>query len=234
MDFDGEGVFDEHLQRQASEPNGDDEAPEVQESEGQQAPRKRRRTAKAGVGERAAAKTCFAGSCNVECVKGKRWCPNHNRMFDAMSYHARKDKETEAFNKVMSNAIEAERAFNRFSEDNPVDGKWARKRFIEWSQFKREHSLAIVQCDRRGAKPFEKNQWLQRGMHKMGWSKQQCLTEWEKHAKDMSVHRDSLGLDGSLRLWIRVVEVKTEDVERTWFGWWLWPVAGPGLLTCGL
>lgn len=156
MDFDGEGVFDEHLQRQASEPNGDDEAPEVQESEGQQAPRKRRRTAKAGVGERAAAKTCFAGSCNVECVKGKRWCPSHNRMFDAMSYHARKDKETEAFNKVMSNAIEAERAFNRFSEDNPVDGKWARKRFIEWSQFKREHSLAIVQCDRRGAKPFEK------------------------------------------------------------------------------
>ena len=68
----------------------------------------------------------------------------------------------------------------------------------------------------------------------MGWSKQQCLTEWEKHAKDTSVHRDSLGLDGSFRLWIRVVEVKTEDVERTWFGWWLWPVAGPGLLTCGL
>ena len=86
----------------------------------------------------------------MECVKGKRWCPNHNRMFDAMSYHARKDKETEAFNQVMANAIEAERAFNRFSEDNPVDGKWARKRFIEWSQFKKEHSLAIVQVDRRG------------------------------------------------------------------------------------
>ena len=197
--------------------------PEEQEpqndSEGQQPdpPRKRRRSTRAG--GQPSTKTCFAGSCNVECVKGKRWCADHNRMFDAMSYHARKDKETEAFNKVMSNAIEAERAFNRFSEDNPIEGKWTRKKFIEWSQFKKEHSLATVQVDRRGAKPFEKNQWLQRGMNKMGWTKQQCLVEWDKHAKDATVDRDSLGLDGSLRLWIKVVEEKIEDVERTDLGW---------------
>eukprot|EP00435_Cladocopium_sp_Y103_P075887 s7_g68.t1 len=191
------------------------------DSEGQQMtasapPWKRRRTTRGGDG--ASAKTCFAGSCNGECVKGKRRCLNHNRIFDAMSYHARKDKETEAFNKVMSNAIQAERAFNRFMEDNPIEGKWTRKRFIEWNQFKKEHSLAIVQVDRRGAKPFEKTQWLQRGMNKMGWTKQQCLVEWDKHAKDASVYRDSLGLDGSLRLWIRVVEEKIEDVERTDLG----------------
>ena len=214
MDFD-DGMLEASADAPAS--NCDDEVPDSEDK--QQAPQKRRRVTRGGFGDRSAAKTCFAGSCSVECVKGKKWCPNHNRMFDAMSYHARKDKkELEAFNRIMANALDAEQAFNRFSEDNPVDGKWARKRFIEWTQFKKEHSLAIVQGDRKGTKPFEKNQWLQRGMHKMGWSKQQCLTEWEKHAKDSTVHRDSLGLEGSLRLWIRVVEVKTEDVERTGFG----------------
>lgn len=195
------------------------EVPTLQQPEAP--PLKRRRTnarqskGSAGGNGGKIIKSCFAADCSEECIKGKKWCSNHNRIFDAMSYHAKKDGESKVFMQVMSDAIECAKAFKRFSDENPIQGKWQRKRFVEWSQFRKEHSLAIVHNDVQGTKPFEKGQWVQRGIHKMGWSKQQCLSEWERHCKDNSVQRDSLGLDGALRLWIHVVEKKTQDKERT-------------------
>lgn len=207
MDFDDE-CADEELQLAG---NDHDDPPQQEDA----SRRKRRRfTSNSGSG-RDAVKTCFVASCSETCAKGKKWCATHNRFYDSMSYHAKKNKETEIFNQVMGDALEADRAFKRFMDDNPDQGRWSRKKFIEWSQFKKEHSLSLVHTDRRGAKPFEKCQWIQRGLNKMGWSKQQCINEWEKQLKDASVKRDTLGIDGSLRLWIGVVEMKAVDTQRT-------------------
>ncbi|CAL1127839.1 unnamed protein product [Cladocopium goreaui] len=148
MDFDDE-CADEELQVAG---NDHDDPPQQEDA----SRRKRRRfTSNSGSG-RDAVKTCFVASCSETCAKGKKWCATHNSFYDSMSYHAKKNKETEIFNQVMSDALEADRAFKRFMDDNPDQGRWSRKKFIEWSQFKKEHSLSLVHTDRRGAKPFEK------------------------------------------------------------------------------
>ena len=134
MDFDDE-CPDQEVQVKV---DGNDPGDLPQQQEG---PKKKRRRFSSNPGEKSdGIKTCFAATCNDVCAKGKKWCATHNRIYDSMSYHAKKDKETQIFNEVMGNALEADRAFKRFMEENPDQGRWSRKKFIEWSQFKREHT----------------------------------------------------------------------------------------------
>lgn len=147
--------------------------------------------------------SCSTFGSSTMCLatlKWKKWCAHQNRIYDSMAYRAKKDKETESFHAVMAQSLEVSKAYHLFEQDNPATGKWIPKKLIEWTQFKKEHALALMKIDRKGVKPLEQNQWIQRCFKEIGWTSQQatvgkCLTNRN------SIKKDSLG-GGTMRLWI--------------------------------
>ncbi|CAE7378626.1 unnamed protein product [Symbiodinium sp. CCMP2592] len=177
------------------------------------APRAGRSKAKAKA-KAAVLKICFITTCDSQCLKGKRWCKPHNQTYDNMHYQARKAGEVEALDEAMGNSATATAAMEEFEEMNPSDGKWKRKQLINWSQFKRLYCVSQIRRSRQGTRPFEHGEWMIRGEKTMGWSKSATQTEWDKHFKDPSIHRDKLGIDKSDRLWIPVIEERHRDTDH--------------------
>ena len=157
---------------------------------------------------------CFAAGCDECKLVAKRWCAKHNRMYDNMWTQAKKKGETAALQQAVSTPEKAAKVLNDFEENNPSHSKYARKNLIQWSSFKREHTVSRVFRSRAGCKPFELKQWLRHGEFMMGWSPADTKAEWSRWMSS-DVDRDHLGLNGAERLWIPVIEERHTDDLRS-------------------
>ena len=149
---------------------------------------------------------CFRLECEEPRLKGKRWCAKCNK--------ARKAKEMETLEEACSTPEGVARAMADYELENPSDRRYAKKTLINWGQFKRVHSVGIVQRDREGERPFEYKQFLKYGESIMGWSLADTKSEWDGYKSNRKINRDSKGLGGCLRLWLPLVEEKHRDHER--------------------
>ena len=162
-----------------------------------------------------AAKVCFV--CPELAMKGKRWCTSHNRAYDCMYYQAKSKGEVTTLERAMMDAQRAREAVDAFMLDNPAEGKWRRKSLIDWGAFRRTYCVTQTKRKRDGCRQFEYGQWMLRGKNEMGWTDESSKAEWQKYHADKSIERDSMGLNGALRLWLPVINEKHKDdsVART-------------------
>ena len=162
-----------------------------------------------------ALKICFVLGCDETCVKGKRWCPRHNQVYDCLYYQAKKEGECAALEAAIRDPASACDVMNHFEEENPCDGKWRRKAIVNWSQFKRIFACSQTKRARSGTKPFEYGQWMLYGQNTMGWTKDQTQAEWQRLFKDPGTVRVHKGLLGAERCWISVIEESHHDKDTT-------------------
>ena len=159
-------------------------------------------------------KTCFAGSCELMKLSGKRWCAKHNRLYDNLWTQAKKHGETAALQQAVSTPSKAQETLDEFEEENPADSRYARKNLIQWSVFKRKHEVKKVFRSRQGCRPYEYKQWVRRCETEMAWSTADAKAQWQNWlASDCD--RDDLGLNGAARLLIPTIEERHRDDDRS-------------------
>ncbi|CAE7529917.1 unnamed protein product [Symbiodinium sp. KB8] len=138
-------------------------------------------------------------------VSNSRFCKDHKRSADAMSYQAEKSDDPEAketFDQIFADDAAMAAAVNQFSKDNPPCAKYKRKQMIDWLQYKRSYGTRVTRRDRGTDVPKTEKEFKLWCVNVKGLTEQETKDWWAKLLDSPGVDRDYEGYGGKLRLYI--------------------------------
>lgn len=149
---------------------------------------------------------CFV--CPQKKIGKKKWCVDHNRMFQSMEYRAKQDGEMEAFNKVMNDPGKAVEAFDKHAQDNP-GGKWARAKLVDWTMWKRQFGVSIESVQREKEKLMNCRTYLKFAEANEGWDQVRALKQW----KLLKETCDTEGTGDDVKVWVPTGKTRFRDTR---------------------
>ena len=138
-------------------------------------------------------------------MSNSRFCKDHKRSADAMSYQAEKSDDPEAketFDQIFADDAAMAAAVNQFSKDNPPCAKYKRKQMIDWLQYKRSYGTRVTRRDRGTDVPKTEKEFKLWCVNVKGLTEQETKDWWAKLLDSPGVDRDYEGYGGKLRLYI--------------------------------
>ena len=162
-----------------------------------------KRGGKTGKGQRPGKLPCIC--CEEMRVSNSRFCKDHKRSADAMSYQAEKSDDPEAketFDQIFADDAAMAAAVNQFSKDNPPCAKYKRKQMIDWLQYKRSYGTRVTRRDRGTDVPKTEKEFKLWCVNVKGLTEQETKDWWAKLLDSPGVDRDYEGYGGKLRLYI--------------------------------
>ena len=159
------------------------------------APKKQPKGNKAG----AEAKKCFASKCCRPKKLNSKFCADHHRCAENMSYQAKAKTppEMNSLLEVLNDPGKAQIALDDFCRDNPHNG---RKKLIDWLSFKRKHGVRVSVTYREGEIEMDiLTYWTDVGQPR-GWTRQESDDKFELEArKTDALERGQIRRCGSRR-----------------------------------
>ena len=143
--------------------------------------------------------------CEEAPAANSRFCKDHKRSCDAMSYqakHSGEERAQEIFDELFADDSRIGPAVKEFSLQNPPTQKYKRKQLIDWVAFRRAYGVKMTQRDRSGDLPKAYKEFKIWCVNKKGLTDDQAKDWWKKLLDDPTVDRDNDGFGGAFRLWI--------------------------------
>ena len=161
---------------------------------------------------------CFAMDCFDARLRNQKWCAKHKRAYAAMYMSAKKQDTLVHFNQLMANETQAKLAMRDWCHQNPPDGKWSRKRLLDFTQYTEAQGRLAYEGDADGDEPKTEAEFLR-------WAVDvKCLTtagaeRWWQDLQTAASRRDFKGRHadgtvGALRLWVPSVELSERKRGR--------------------
>ena len=162
-----------------------------------------RRGPSTGKGARPGKLPCLC--CDEPRVANSRFCKDHKRSCDAMSYQAETSSDPEAkqiFQDIFADDAKCAGAVKKFSLDNPPTAKYKRKQLIDWVQYKRTFGVRVTRRDRSSDVPKTEREFKLWAVNQKGLTDQEAKDWWKKLLDDPNVDRDYEGYGGALQLYV--------------------------------
>ena len=106
------------------------------------------------------------------------------------------------FAKVMVDDTKAATEVHKFSLDNPITGRYKRKKAIDWASFKRTYGKRRANIADDICKPMTQAEFIIWATDKKGLTKPEATEWWLEHKRDPKIDRDNLGFRGRQQLHI--------------------------------
>ena len=160
---------------------------------------------------------CFAQDCGQPRVRNQKWCSKHKRAYAAMAAQAKKNGQYESFQELVADENRLLITMREWCERNPPDGKWSRKRNLDFTQYSEARGQLDYAGEGAGDEPKTEAEFLK-------WAVDvKCLTQsgagkWWKDlqatCRTDTKGRHPDGSPGATRLWVPSVEVNERKKGR--------------------